>query len=353
MKYDHLLLVAVGIIAVFIIGVSLHHLGNLLLPFTFALLLSLLFQPLLLGLKRRRVPVGIGLLAVLTILGALLGMVGALLYASSESLITDLPSYEAKLSKLMAHFTGSLNGLIGKFGLHLEQLEAGQLLGVTTVTAAALSSVLGTVFSFVGDLALMLLFMLFMLAGSGQLRAKLERAYPASADRINNALVTIGSAVRKYLGIQVLLAAGVGLVTGLILWVIGVDFALFWGCLAFVASFVPYVGVVIAVAVPFLFSLLQFDALTQPALVLVLLGALQFVTGNIINPKLMSSGLNLSLLLVLFALMFWGLLWGPWGMILAVPITVSIRIALANIDGLQPLSILMSQGVKQKQQNSD
>jgi predicted PurR-regulated permease PerM len=87
---------------------------------------------------------------------------------------------------------------------------------------------------------------------------------------------------------------------------------------------------------------LQFDSLVQPLLVLILLGGVQMVMGNVLEPRMMAFSLNLSALLVLVSLIFWGWLWGIWGMILAVPLTATIKIFFENIEPFGPVSVLMS-----------
>jgi predicted PurR-regulated permease PerM len=98
----------------------------------------------------------------------------------------------------------------------------------------------------------------------------------------------------------------------------------------------------LGVGLPFIFALLQFYDMTRPLLVLVLLGTVHMIMGNVVQPKLMATTLNLSPLLVIVALIFWGLMWGPWGMILAIPLTTTIKIIFENIEPLQPISIIMS-----------
>jgi predicted PurR-regulated permease PerM len=123
---------------------------------------------------------------------------------------------------------------------------------------------------------------------------------------------------------------------------LGVDFAPLWGFLTFIAHFIPHVGAVLSVGLPAIFGFLQFDSPGWALLVAVLNFALQFAIGNVIEPRIVGHSLDLSPVLVLLSLIFWGWLWGPWGMILAVPITSTIKIVCANIEALHPLSVLMS-----------
>jgi predicted PurR-regulated permease PerM len=153
--------------------------------------------------------------------------------------------------------------------------------------------------------------------------------------------------VRQYLLTKTLISLGTGALTTVILWIFGVDFALFWGFLAFLFNFIPNVGSLMAVVFPVLLAFLQFDTLVQPFLVLALLVGTQSTMGNIIEPKVMAFSLNLSPLVVLVALIFWGWLWGVVGMIIAVPMTAIIKIVFENIEDLQPLARLLGGPIKQ------
>jgi predicted PurR-regulated permease PerM len=127
--------------------------------------------------------------------------------------------------------------------------------------------------------------------------------------------------------------------------ILGVDFALLWGFLTFLLNFIPNIGSIVSVIFPLLISFLQFDSVATPLLVLILLGATQFAMGNVVEPKLMEFSLNLSPLLVLVSLFFWGWIWGVWGMILAVPMMSTVKIIFENIETLQPIAVLMSSKV--------
>jgi predicted PurR-regulated permease PerM len=160
--------------------------------------------------------------------------------------------------------------------------------------------------------------------------------------QISSILGNIDDQVRQYLMTKTLISGATGVLTSLVLWILGVDFALLWGFLAFLLNFIPNIGSVISTLLPFSLSLLQFESLTIPVLVLALLGTIQVSMGNVVEPKVMSFSLNLSALVILISLIFWGWLWGIWGMILAVPFTATLKIVFENIEPLRPISVLMS-----------
>jgi predicted PurR-regulated permease PerM len=293
-------------------------------------------------MKKRKVPIFFSLLSVLFLLGGTLLILGVFLYASVEPLVHELPSYQTKFNSIVNNAASILSGMINNLELNIEQIDTKTLLGATAVTAEALTSSLQTFMDFLGKVGLVILFMLFMLSGTLDLHSKIRKAYPSdTATKINFALNEIGKKVRRFMAAKIILSGITGFLTIIILWILGVDFPFFWGFVAFLLSFIPQVGSVISVGLPVIFSILQFDSLTQPILVLVFLSILFTIAGSIIQPKIMAETLNLSPLLVLFGLIFWGILWGIWGMILAIPLTTTIKIIFENIESLKPISVLM------------
>ena len=127
-----------------------------------------------------------------------------------------------------------------------------------------------------------------------------------------------------------------------VLLVFGVDFAILWAILIFLLNFIPYLGSLVALAPPILLAFLQFDEVWRGFAVTGLLIGVQLFTGQYLEPHLAGRKLNLSPLLIILALAFWGYLWGPVGMILAVPLTVVCKIILDNIPETKPVGTLMS-----------
>lgn len=123
----------------------------------------------------------------------------------------------------------------------------------------------------------------------------------------------------------------------------GLDFFVFWAFLIFLFNYIPNVGSIIAVFFPVTFSLIQYESVSLTMIFLVLMIGAQVLMGNFIEPRLMGNKLNLSPLVILISLIFWGTLWGPIGMLLSVPIMVMINIVLAHIEVTRPIAILLSE----------
>ena len=330
-----------GLIAAFFVGVTLLELRSVLVPFSVALLLSFIFQPIVLYLKARRIPIAVALVVVFVTLAAAATVVGYIVYSSAESLIDATERYLPRIDTVVADIEELLQQTAAALGLAEGRLDLNQVVDPSIITRM-LQGGIGEAFTFAGNTFLVLLFMLFILASSGELVVKVGKAYPPHiAERINAVTDNISQQVRQYLVAKTLVSLGTGLLIFLALWIIGVDYPVFWGFLAFLLNYIPNIGSFVAVILPFGFALLQFDTLTFPIIAALVMWLIQMVMGNVVDPRLMAFSLNLSPVLVIVSLIFWGWLWGVAGMILAVPLTATIKIFFENIDGLRPIAVLM------------
>ncbi len=345
-KHNNLFLIFLGLIAVFLLGVTLLQLKVVLMPLVLAILLSVIFKPGILWLRAKRVPMAVALFLVLIVSSAVLFLVGWVLFSSTQSFLEELPKYLAKAAVMVSDVESFLLSSATRFNLDVAGVDWSDAFDRSSVSAAVTSGV-GSFISLVSTTFLVLLFMLFILAGSGELAEKIRVAFPESqADKIANLVSNVDEQVRKYVVTKTLISLGTGALTWLVLFLLGVDFPLVWGFLAFLLNYIPNIGSTIAVLFPFAVSLLQFDTLVVPLVVILGLGGLQLTMGNVIEPRIMGFSLNLSPLLILVSLITWGWLWGLWGMILAVPTTATLKIVLENIGPLRPMSVLMSSVVR-------
>lgn len=329
------------IVAVFVLGVVLLELKTVLLPFVIAVFLSIIFSPIVLALKHKGVPTALSLLLVLLSFSLLFFLIGLLISSSIESFVREIPKYERKLTAILDGAVDAVNAVAVEYNIDLEQFDWKQTLQLSSI-AAALTSGVGSFLNFLTNLFLILLFMMFILSGSGDLANKVRTAFPVhQADRIARMIRNVETRTRQYLMAKTLISAATGLLVFLILWITGVDFPLVWAFLTFLLNFIPNIGSIVAVVFPVALAFLQFDTAGQPVLVLILLSVTQMVMGNVVEPKLMSFHLNLSALMILVSLIFWGWLWGILGMILAVPIMATVKIVLETIEPLKPYAVLM------------
>lgn len=330
-----------GIVATFVVGATLYLLKSVLIPLVVAIFLSYLFKPIVIFLKKWRIPMAISLIVVfITLAGVTLG-VSMVVYSSVDSVIEEAPKYQTRVNDIAAGLETTATELAAKYDMSLDELDWRSVFDVSSVTSI-LSTSLGSTITFVTNVLLVLLYMFFILAASGDAGAKVRHAFIRShSEKISGIISRIDSQVRQYLLAKTLISLATGGLTALILWIFGVDFALFWGFLAFVLNYIPNVGSLVAEIFPVLLAFIQFDSPVKPLIILVLLIGMQTVMGNVVEPKMMAFSLNLSPLVVLVALIFWGWLWGIVGMIIAVPMTAILKIIFENVDELRPLAVLL------------
>lgn len=174
---------------------------------------------------------------------------------------------------------------------------------------------------------------------------KLDALFPQAGHRklIKNILSHITKDTQTYLGLKTLLSLATATASWVIMKWVGLDFAEFWALLIFFLNYIPNIGAIIATAFPAALALIQFTSWWPFLIVTSGIVMIQFVVGNFLEPRLLGKSLNLSPLVILFALGLWGAIWGILGMFLAVPITVMMMIIFAHFDATKPIAILLSQ----------
>jgi len=204
----------------------------------------------------------------------------------------------------------------------------------------------GSFVSLASNMGMILIFLVFMLIGKPYSQRKIEQAFEGRrAEQITEVTGSITGQISRYLSIKLMISA----ITALLVWVVlvamKVDFPVTWAVFTFLLNFIPTVGSAIATVPPVLVALVQFYPSFWPAIiVLILLLLIQQTMGSFIEPKLMGDSLNLSPVVILLSLVFWGWLWGITGALLSVPIAAAIKIVCENIEALKPISVLMGTG---------
>ena len=188
-------------------------------------------------------------------------------------------------------------------------------------------------------------YVLFLFVEENVFNLKLKYLYTESSkfDDVSVTLERISAAISKYISLKTLVSLITGVSSFIALLAIGVDTPLFWAFLIFILNFIPVVGSLIAILFPATIALFQFGDLTHFFLVLVIIGFIQLLVGNILEPKIMGNSLNVSSLVVILSLSFWGMIWGITGMVLSVPITVIMIIFFAQFPSTKSLAIILSE----------
>jgi len=334
---DRFLKIGIAVIVVFLLGVFLKLAKPVLVPFCLALFLSLALMPALDFLVRRKVPKSAAMAAILLLTFVVLYLMGALFYASGKQLASDLPSY----NEMLKSFLDGVNQTVQNPRLKAEALSWINSLNAQKVGGLILSA-LGPFLSFISDLLLVFVFMIFILGGRGRLEKKIAQAFTADqASAVSRTVRKIDRQVQKYLAVKTLMCIVTGALTTAVLALFHLPFAIVFGVLAFLLNYVPTLGSIIATVLPVLLAAFFFDNLGPALGILVLLMAINIVLGNAVEPRLQGKGLGLSPLLVFFSLFFGSWLWGIPGMILAVPILAVLKIIISNVPSLKALEAMM------------
>ena len=309
----HPLLIAAGLVVV-IAGIKAAE--QIAVPFLLAAFIATIAATPVFWLNRFRVPVGVAIALVLLCLVAVLIGVGAVVAQSAATFQEQLPSYQAKLGTRLADVQLWLAGL----GVELptETLDPGRAWNLAADALVGLGNMLSNGF-------LILLTVLFILGEASSFPRKLK-AVLADPDEDLPHFERFAANVNRYMAIKTSVSLATGVFVGVALMIIGVDFPILWGLLAFLLNYVPTIGSVIAAVPPVLLAIVQLGAGHAVATLAVFV-VVNIAMGSAVEPRFMGRALSLSTLVVFLSLVFWGWVLGPVGMLLSVPLTMTAKIA--------------------------
>ena len=308
-------------------------------PFLLAVFIAVISTPPLFWLEARGLPRGAALLVViLAVVGALLGL-SIIVGASINDFTNDLPRYTERLKGQFGSLVEVLRGL----GVELPRDRQGIADRVNPAWALELAGQLFNGFGVVlANAFLILLTVVFILLEASSFSGKLH-AIARNAHLTRAGVDAFTGTVRRYLAIKSLMSLGTGAAVWLWLSLLGVDYPILWGLLAFLLNFVPNIGSVIAAVPAVLLAFVQLGPATALWTAAGYLAANVFF-GNVLEPRFMGRGVGLSALVVFLSLIFWGWVLGPVGMFLSVPLTITAKIALAANDETRWVAVLLGTG---------
>ncbi len=308
--------------------------ASLMVPFLMAAFIAVIAAPPVFWLQRKKVPDALSvLLVVAVIFGAellILGLVGT----SIDDFSANMPTYQQRLRQESA----ALLELVSRTGLTLPDKQLVEYID-PSAAMALVENLLRALGGMLTNTFLIMLTVIFMLMEASGFPRKLRVAFGekgASPERLR--LFTDG--LKRYMAIKTTVSLGTGVAVWAWLTFLGVDFPLLWGVFAFFFNFIPNIGSIFAAIPAVLLAFIQFGVGTM---LLVILGyvVVNVVVGNVIEPRYMGRGLGLSTLVVFLSLAFWGWVFGPVGMLLSVPLTMVLRIALESSDRTRWAAILL------------
>jgi AI-2 transport protein TqsA len=314
---------------VVLVGVRLS--APVLNPILFAIVFALLFAPVY-GWLQRRLPAGVALLLSFVALLIIIMGLFVLLSASISRFTGRLSFYAQQLDAQLADLQELLDRL-GLSGVDLSEAVN------TSALVEAIGAVLSGISGFLSSLFLILMIMLFLLGESSAMMERLRTSVAHDNPQVAR-LTVIGQSVALSFGLRAIVNLVTALGITLVLWLLGVDFPILWGVLVFFLSFIPYIGLILAVAPAVVLALAEFG-LGRAIIVIVAVVVINVLAENVLSPVLMGRGLELSPTVVFLSFIFWAWLLGGPGAFLALPLTLFVAIMLGSFPETRWLASLM------------
>jgi AI-2 transport protein TqsA len=306
--------------------------AEILNPILFAVVLSLLFSPIYAWLRRRRIPTPLALLVMLVGLTLLFVGISLILGVSISRFSADIASY-----------TGKLNGQVDNVEdlakrLGLSNVDLGEVVKPSAL-AGAIGGILGGVADFLSNLFLILIIVLFLLAEGPAMMSRLQASAGRGHVQVER-LTVFGRNVVRQLGLRAIVNLVTGAGVTILLYLLGVDFPLMWGILAFFLSFIPWIGLPLAVAPAVVLALAEYGV-DRALLVIAGVIVINVVAENLLSPMLMGRGLSISPTILFLGFIFWAWLLGGPGAFLAAPLTIFLVLMFETFPETRWLASLM------------
>lgn len=325
------------ILATIATGAALYWLRGILTPLALAMFLAVMVDGFARVLRARLpwISAKAALPTAIVLMVLLFGVSGLVIADNATDFVGQLVTYTPRLNNLIAQVAGLLGLAVPPTISELfAQLNPG----------AYLADVAKGLQGFASDAFFILIYLGFIIASRRGFQRKVVGLFPHQAERQEAmaAFLRIRDGVERYLWVQTVTGLIIAVSSWIAMAVIGLDNAIFWAFLIFIASYIPVIGGAVGILAPPIFALLQYDSFWPALILLGVLQAIQFVVGNIVLPRMQGDSLNMDPVVVLLSLAFWGVIWGMAGMFLSTPLTVMAMVILAQFNGSRWLAVLLS-----------
>lgn len=334
MKHMKLSSILLNVAAFVIVVAGLRAARVILAPTLLAAFIAIVCASPLMWMKKRHFPTWLALTIIVLLILSVGTVAGMVVGTSTKEFVGNMPVYQEQFAERVMELTGDIN----RPEWHLPALSLDNLLQSKTAFNFAAKAVnrFGSVMT---KSILIIMIVAFMLLEAIGLPDKLAaiRGTPASpTGRLNDFF----NDVKRYLALKTLISLSTGALVYCVLSILGVDYAILWGLTAFILNYIPNIGSIIAAVAPSVLAFVQLG-LAEALIVVACFFFINMFIGNVIEPRIMGRNLGLSTLMVFLSLLFWGFVLGPVGMFLAVPLTITAKIALESREETQWMAVLL------------
>ena len=282
-----------------------------------------------------RLPNWLALTGAVIIVALAIALVAELISDNLADVAAAAPAYQTNFDKLVT----DISRLAGfeqppDIAHVIDEIDIHALIRAFASTAAGLA----------GSFGIVIVYVVFLMIEQGSFESKFSALFPDSDARedVRDLLHRMQAQIQTYIAIKTLTSILTGVISYLILLGVGVDLAGFWGFIIFLLNYIPTIGSLLGILLPTLLAVVQFATIGPVLTVLIAGGATQFVIGNLVEPRLMGTSLNISPLVVLISLAVWASIWGLAGMFLSVPLTMIVMIVCSYFKPTRPIAIMLS-----------
>jgi len=334
----HLMPIMVGIMTFIVIMAGLRAAQSIVVPFMLAVFAALIASPILLWMQRKGIPTWLSVLAIVLVMVAAVGLMGYVAGASLQDFSDRVPFYKQQFVAQLDTASRNLNpdaasALKDLFNVFDPAKAMGLAAGLLSGVGGALTNA-----------ALIVFILVFILLEVSDFPKKLQLAIPHSRVVLDY-VSEVANSIKRYLAVKTMVSLATGISAGVLVGLVGIDFAILWGLLAFLLNYIPSIGSILAAVPPVL--LIQFGPGAAIGVALGYVG-INAVFGNLLEPRLAGHRVGLSPLVVFLSLVFWGWVLGAVGMLISVPLTASIKIALETSESTRWAAVLLGSAPKEK-----
>jgi AI-2 transport protein TqsA len=317
-----------------IVVAGLKAAGSMVVRLLLAFFIAFICGPLFFWLTKRKIPKALSIIIVLLVIVGFGSLLGLLIGSSVNDFTETWPIYQAKFVRLVSGTITYLN----ERGVEIPRERVVEMLNPGTIMNV-IGSMLTTLTGMLSDTFFLLITVVFVLLEAAGLPTKVTRIWGQDSSTMED-LNQFADIMQHYIALKTVISLATGLLAGISMMIVGIDFALLWGLLAFLLNYVPNIGSIIAAIPPIILAFIQFGWI-HAIIVLSIYLVINMVIGNIIEPRTMGKGMGLSTLVVFISLVFWGWVLGPIGMLLSVPLTMSVKLYLENRDSTRWMAIML------------